>query len=201
LSNCYRFKLKSNSINANQAHITSFMKLASSVSVELKSKKGICREAKCMFLLNVSSWSLTPNTNRRGFKRHLFKECLCVVTCRCHVCGCERVTHGVFPVRLHAAHSVSFVWFACASTPNLALKDICHQRSLLFCHAPSRAQGERAARGLPFISARVLQIGPDTNSICAGPRMTCSGKNVGEAVEEISQPSVRQHSCVFGCSR
>lgn len=39
LSNCYRFKLKLNSINTSQADITSFMKFAFSMSVELKKKK------------------------------------------------------------------------------------------------------------------------------------------------------------------
>lgn len=49
---------------------------------------------------------------------------------RVHVCE-----HALCLKRLNETHSVSFVSFACALTPNLALKDICHQRSLLFCHA------------------------------------------------------------------
>lgn len=84
--------------------------------------------------------------NRGGFKCHSLSFF------RCHVSGYLLVSVCVFlfahacvradvctrALRLHwlnETHSVSFVSFACAPTPNLALKDICHQRSLLFCHA------------------------------------------------------------------
>ena len=55
----------------------------------------------------------------------------------------------------------------------------------------SRPRGSEAAQGLPFISARVLQIGPDTNSIIAALvaelHFQVKKKIQARHVEEISQ--------------
>ena len=64
---------------------------------------------------------------------------LCVCMCMCwrlRVCvpACERACAYVSAERLNEAPSISSVAFACAPSPNRALEDICHQRSLLFCH-------------------------------------------------------------------
>lgn len=53
----------------------------------------------------------------------------------------------------------------------------------------SRPRGSEKAQGLPFISADVLKIGPDTNSITAEfvEELHFQVENLGKAADEISR--------------
>lgn len=98
------------------------------------------------------------------------------------------------------------------------LKDICHQRSLLFCHAPQRAQGgaPQPKVACHLYQRRALQIGADTNGVIVVflfllllrllpppfPQLQFSGEDVGEERrgDFVALPLFYFRLCVRVCS-